>query len=183
MKPLDLWLQRWRLTVAARWIPPGATVLDVGCHQGELFRQIGGRIGPSIGMDPRAVVVERPGVKLMSLSFAEGMPFNAASFDVITALATLEHIPNKESFARESARLVRPGGRVIITVPTPFADLIVHLLVWLRLADGLSMDEHHGFEPSEVPAIFQRHGFTVAHSGRFQMGLNRIFVLERTQPA
>jgi ubiquinone/menaquinone biosynthesis C-methylase UbiE len=45
-------LRRWRERIARPWIPSGANVLDIGCHQGELLARLGDAIGPSVGIDP-----------------------------------------------------------------------------------------------------------------------------------
>jgi SAM-dependent methyltransferase len=105
--------------------------------------------------------------------------FAAKSFDVVVMLATLEHIQDKEPLARECRRLLRPGGRVIGTVPAPVVDAIVDLLRRLRLADGMSLEEHHGFDPSTTPEVFGRHGFDLEHHSRFQLGLNHLFVFRK----
>ena len=107
------------------------------------------------------------------------MPFDEDSFDAITLLATLEHIRDKSSIARESARLLRPGGRVVITVPSPLVDKILDFLILLRIVDGMSLEEHHGFLPDELPGIFIPAGFRLMKKQKFQFGLNNLYVFER----
>jgi SAM-dependent methyltransferase len=107
------------------------------------------------------------------------MPFADASFDTILMLATLEHIRDKSPLGREGFRLLRPGGRLIVTVPTPTVDPIVAALHWLRLADGMSLEEHHGFDPRTTPEIFGQFGFELEHRRRFQLGLNYLYVLRK----
>ena len=97
----------------------------------------------------------------------------------VVMLATLDHIRDKEPLARECWRLLRPGGRVIITVPSRFADGIVHALCWLRLADGMSLDEHHGYDPRTTPEVFGEFGFALERWRRFQLGFNHLFVLQK----
>jgi hypothetical protein len=94
-------------------------------------------------------------------------------------LATLEHIRDKDSLAGECFRLLRPDGRVIITVPSHLVDAIVHVLCVLRLADGMSLEEHHGYNPGQTPEIFARHGFVLEFRRRFQLGLNHLYVLRK----
>ena len=48
----DYFIQQWRMRVAARWVPEGSRVLDIGCHQGEFLEFLGGKIAPSAGLDP-----------------------------------------------------------------------------------------------------------------------------------
>ena len=51
MTLLDRALQQWRIHKAARYLKAGDRVLDIGCANGTLFRQVHG-LGESVGMDP-----------------------------------------------------------------------------------------------------------------------------------
>jgi SAM-dependent methyltransferase len=51
---------------------------------------------------------------------AAAMPFADASVDVVLALEVLEHMPHPRSLLCESARVLRPEGRLIVTVPFMF---------------------------------------------------------------
>jgi hypothetical protein len=62
-------------------------------------------------------------------------------------------------------------------------DPLIAVLCRLRLADGMSLDEHHGFDPRTTPRIFRRHGFALEHQRRFQFGLNHLFVLYKPAAA
>ncbi len=179
MRFLDRFLQRWRAKKARRWIPARARVLDIGCHQGEFLRSLGDGIGSSVGIDPLAVPTTTDRIRLLAEPFRQPLPLPDASFDSVIMLATLEHIKDKEPLAAECARLLVPGGRVVITVPSKSVDAIVAVLVRLRLADGMSLDEHHGYKPTETPTIFGRYGFELEHHSRFQLGCNHLFVLRR----
>ena len=165
--------------MARPWVPAGSRVLDIGCHRGEFLKGLRGRIGPSVGMDPLAPAEEGPVCRLLSEPFRPPAPFGDASFDVLVLLATLEHIRDKPSLARECWRLLRPGGRVIVTVPSPRVDGVVALLRRLGLADGMSLEEHHGFDPLLTPGVFRCHSFAPEHARRFQLGLNYLFVFRK----
>jgi len=114
--------------------------------------------------------------------FREPLPYPNGSFDVVTMLATLEHIRDKAPLARECRRLLRRNGRVIITVPSPKVDSIVHTLVRLGLADGMSLDEHHGFDPRDTAELFSKEGFAVECHKSFQAGLNHLYVFSNEAP-
>lgn len=173
-------IQLWRMQVAARWIPRGSRVLDIGCHQGEFLKYLGQKIAPSAGLDPLYQGDGHFGDHILyPKEFNEGLPFKEGSFDTVTLLATIEHMHNKEAIAREARRLLRPGGLVIITVPSPFVDKILSILLIFRVVDGMSLEEHHGFSPDELPAIFVQEGFRLAKMQKFQLGLNNLFVFER----
>ena len=93
MKALDRFLQRWRIAKAGRHVPTGSRVLDVGCHDGALFRQLGARVREGVGIDGELEeVVAWDGFRLVPGHFPEDLP-NESAFDVITMLAVLEHVP------------------------------------------------------------------------------------------
>ncbi len=179
MRMVDRLLQAWRGRMARPWVPPGAMVLDIGCHHGEFLRSLGNRIGPSIGLDPRALPDGSSHHRLIPQLFTEPLEFPDNSFDAVVLLATLEHIQDKDPLGRESYRLLRPGGRVIITVPSPRVDRILTAVCRLRLADGMCLEEHYGFDPRTTPQHFIRHGFILEHSCSFQLGLNHLFVFRK----
>jgi len=183
MRSLDRVLQRWRANKARPFIPAGARVLDIGCHQGEFLRSLGDHIAPSVGIDPLAEPEMQARYSIVRDFFHEPTPFPDESFDAIVMLATLEHIRDKDTLGRECNRLLCPGGRVIITVPSSQVDIIVEWLCRLRLADGMSLEEHHGFDPRTTPKVFRRHGFALEYSRRFQLGLNHLFVLRKRADA
>lgn len=180
MRLLDRVLQKWRARVSRRWVPHAARILDIGCHQGEFLRSLGDRIVQSVGIDPRAHPAAGKRFQLLPENFREPLPFPSGSFDAVVMLATLEHIEDKAPISRECARLLRPGGRVIITVPSTWVDAIVAMLRCFRLADGMSLEEHHGFDPRSTPQIFRESGFHLERHRRFQLGLNHLFVLRRS---
>lgn len=176
MKAVDRILQSWRERKVRAWLPAGARVLDIGCHQGEFLERLGGAIRDSVGLDPLARPRTTATFTLRAELFREPLDFPAGRFDAITLLATLEHIRDKAPLAREARRLLAPGGRLIMTVPSPRVDAIVHTLVRLRLADGMSLEEHHGFVPADTEPIFRAAGLELEHHAAFQLGLNHLFV-------
>jgi SAM-dependent methyltransferase len=180
VKALDRLLQRWRIAIAAPWILPGARVLDVGCADGALFDVLRNRISGGVGIDPDAATTDtRDGVRLLRGLFPADVPDER--FDAITMLAVIEHLPASSYAAvgAAAARLLGDGGRLIATVPEPAVDRIVKVLQKLRLAEGMSLEEHHGFSTARTRAIFEPAGFRLIRHRRFQLGLNNLFVFER----
>jgi SAM-dependent methyltransferase len=123
--------------------PAGKTGLDIGADNGVisyLLRQRGGQ-WHSADLDERAVASIRQlvGSNVHQID-GEAMPFKDGAFDQVIVVDFLEHVPDDRGIARELARILKPGGRLIINVP--------HLkpgsrLNRLRKAIGLT-DEWHG---------------------------------------
>jgi SAM-dependent methyltransferase len=103
-------------------------------------------------------------------------------FDCVVMLAVVEHVADEQlaDWADAVSRLVRPGGRLIITTPSPVVDRILDAGIRLRLLKGMEAGQHHGFDPRRVPAIFGSQHLRLGHQSRFELGLNHLFVFERT---
>lgn len=94
-------------------------------------------------------------------------------------LAVLEHIPDRDALARECARVLRPGGRLVITVPKPAVDRILAVLLSLRLIHGMSLEQHEGYDVRRTAPIFEAAGLRLLRRRTFQLGLNCLFVFEK----
>ncbi len=184
VKAVDRFIQRWRIDKIRRYIPKGSRVLDIGCADGALFRQLRRRIGSGLGVDPElAQSVSVGAFQLIAGSIPTDLA--PAQFDVATLLAVVEHLP--EDVIREMrdqcVRLLKPGGLVLITVPSPAVDVLLRALIWLRLAGNMSFAQHHGFDTRTVPARFGGTGLELIKHSRFQLGLNNAFVFRRVDTA
>lgn len=183
MKTVDRLLQFWRFYKVKPHVATGATVLDVGCADASLYHNIPG-IKRYVGIDSCANQIQtEENFQIIQGSFPNDLPSNLGSFDNVIMLAILEHIPESDyqSMARRCFDLLKPGGRLLITVPEPMVDNILHLLQRLRLIDGydLGLEEHHAFDTQQVPRIFSQVGFHEHTRSKFQLGLNNLFVFER----
>jgi len=104
---------------AGQWLMAGAEHLDVGCGTGANLERVSGT-GRWTGLDNSAEAigfcVER-GHQRLCRGEAQGLPFAAGSFDGAMALDVLEHADNDKGMVEEIFRVLRPGGRVIVTAP------------------------------------------------------------------
>jgi SAM-dependent methyltransferase len=114
-------------------IEAGEQVLDLGCgfgrHAFEAYRRGAHVVAVDRSLDEVAQVTamfkamavegEAPAGTAARAVRADllALPFPDASFDVVMASEVLEHIPGDEMAMAEIARVVRPGGRVAVTVP------------------------------------------------------------------
>ncbi len=94
-------------------------VLEVGCGAGGMLGPLS-RYGPVTGIDIDheyvAFCKERGFARVLCGSGYE-LPFADACFDLVCLFDTMEHIPDDVQALREVRRVLRPGGRVFVSVP------------------------------------------------------------------
>jgi SAM-dependent methyltransferase len=175
---VDRYIQKLRIQAALPWVPPKSHVLDLGCADGALFRLGQSRIASGVGVDTRAGDDwDDPRYERRTGEFP-GVVRGDERFDAVVMLAVVEHLSDPElaTWAAAVPGTLRPGGRLVITTPSPMVDQILHVGIRLRLLDGMEAHQHHGFDPRTVPTIFGGSGLDLEHHRRFELGLNHLFV-------
>jgi 2-polyprenyl-3-methyl-5-hydroxy-6-metoxy-1,4-benzoquinol methylase len=181
VKALDRELQRQRIRQALPFIHPGSSVVDVGCHEGAFLDAARDRVSSGIGVD-----VHEPDRWIgdpfdLHVGRLTDLVDGGRTFDAIVALAVVEHLSRDElqTWSEAVPALLAPGGRLVVTTPSPAVDKLLDLLIALRLLDGMDAHAHHGFEARDLPKIFDGGPMELEVSSRFQLGLNHLFVFRR----
>lgn len=97
---------------AATFVPDGARVIDVGCGPG-VFRQHLPHAHYT-GLDPYALDADDAVIKETLEAYAAAHP---GEYDVATAFHVIEHVPDPLRHAKLMARLLKPGGLLILAAP------------------------------------------------------------------
>lgn len=120
-------------------------VADVGCGAGGLWPALKGRFGACIGLDAARYDGLPHDIDFRTIDLdAARLPLEDASVDVAVSVEVIEHLENPRAFSRELARIVRPGGWVVISTPNQLS-----LLSLLTLA---AKGRFSAFQDSEYPA-------------------------------
>jgi SAM-dependent methyltransferase len=95
-------------------------LLDIGCGAGGMLNYLA-RWGTAVGVDSSAAAVElarrKTDSQVLQGSLPDGVPFADAAFDVITLLDVVEHVQEDVGALDRVARMLRPGGFAVLTVP------------------------------------------------------------------
>lgn len=106
-----------------KWIPIGGRVLDIGCGDGSLMEQMLEHGCEPIGVDTNTAAVDACLAKKLKVSEVDGLAYltsqPTASFDAVTCLHVVEHLPNTTlaELVREVHRVLRPGGVFVFETP------------------------------------------------------------------
>lgn len=140
------------VSVVGRWLASHAgdvrgTLLDLGAgnqpfrpwYSGLADRVVAVDVTPTAGLDARC--------------FATALPFADDSFDAVLCTSVLEHVENVEQAVAEIARVLRPGGRLLVAVPFLYPEHEAPYDFWRTTHQGLrSVLSRHGLEVHEVAA-------------------------------
>ena len=106
----------------------GMRVLDLGCGQGRHAFEAARRDGRVVAVDREAADCKDTAAALEDGWVVNGdglaLPFADACFDRVIAAEVLEHVADDRAAMAELARVLRPGGRLAVTVPTWFPERV-----------------------------------------------------------
>ena len=125
-------------------IPEGAVLCDVGCGpHAQLLRDLAGYIKWGVGLDKKVEEASLGNISLKAILVDDELPLPDKSMDVVTLLAVLEHLEKPAEVLKEIKRILKDGGTLLITVPTPFNKPFGEFLAYrLHLIDEAEYRDH-----------------------------------------
>jgi SAM-dependent methyltransferase len=129
-------------------------ILDVGCGTGAnllMLSQFGDAEGVDISEDALAFCRER-GLEKVKLGAGEALPYDDGAFDLVTGLDVVEHMDDDLAGLREMRRVLRPGGRVLLFVPT-------FMFLW-GVQDDVS-NHRRRYRLPELRPVLEQAGFEI----------------------
>ncbi len=116
----------YRALAAELGLQPDDDLLDVGCGSASLLAEHASHVRYVAGLDASQIQVEMARRRLADrlaagsaeivLGDAGRLPWDDGRFSVVTSLNTLKFVPDPERALREMCRVLRPGGRVVVTM-------------------------------------------------------------------
>ncbi|HEY2051023.1 MAG TPA: methyltransferase domain-containing protein [Caulobacteraceae bacterium] len=117
-------------------LAPGRKVLDLGCGEGRHVHAL--HLAPgvqAIGLDTDGPSLAKAAEGLQMLGAGDGstllvrgdayrLPFDDGAFDVVVCCEVLEHLPDVDAALEEIGRILRPGGRLAVSVPRAWPERI-----------------------------------------------------------
>jgi ubiquinone/menaquinone biosynthesis C-methylase UbiE len=174
------WLERRRHSKVAAHLR--GRLLDIGCGPNLLVRQYAQKQGKGIGVD-----VYNFGDADLVVPNTANLPFPDRSFETITLMACLNHIPNRLQVLREAHRLLTDDGQLLLTMIPPLLSKVWHWLIFRYDEDQterkMKEGEVWGFTRRQMIEMLQATGYELGRHERFVFGLNHLYVARKTGQA
>lgn len=189
-------------------VGPGNQVLDLGCGRGkpaiQLARATGAKvIGISVSANDvktASELAQSEGLsQLVSFQLADAMnlPFPAESFDAVLALESVQHMPDRELALRQVSRVLRPGGRLVLSdffqrfpVPAESRPVLDRLLEAWKMGSLPELEDYPhliraaGLETTELINVSEHTKYSFARLGEVyrQAGQELATAVDSWQP-
>lgn len=149
-------------------------LLDLGCGLNQLKKAYGSGIGVDVfAWDNVDLVVDD----------TASLPFSDEQFDTISIIAALNHIPNRVEVIKECYRILKPDGKIIITMIPPVISTIWHVLRKPWDVDqserGMKEGEVYGLNKKQIVSLFKDQGFYLSYDEGFMLNINRLYIFKK----
>lgn len=167
-------------------LPSGGLWLDAGCGSGTFSRLLANDGRLVTGADASRKMLEEAAararkdeerISFCSIETLENLPFPAANFDGVLCLSVLEYVAHPAEALSEMARVLKPGGTLVLSVPHRLSVLRAAQKIYRSLRrpkksgdlDYLAVSRF-SVSPDELKAELARNGMTI----RTQLGFDPI---------
>ncbi|GAB3893079.1 methyltransferase domain-containing protein [Kibdelosporangium lantanae] len=153
-------------------LPADGVAVDVGSGPGNVTAALSGPNRLALGVDiseamlARAVRAEASPTVGFVRADAQRLPFRDGIADGVVSLAALQLVPDPAAALAEMVRVLKPGARLAVMVPTVVGGLAERLIRLLPDAGGA-----HFFTEDEIADVLEKHGITrlrIRHYGPVQ---------------
>jgi len=172
---LGKYLLNWRVKTVLPYIE--GKLLDIGCGTNHLVKNYS---GDGVGVD----VYKWDNVDLVVENTAD-LPYKNNSFDTVTILAALNHIPNRTEVLSEANRVLKKEGKLIITMIPPTISAI-----WHKIREPWDEDQHergmkegevYGLTHKQIKNLLSEAGFRISYTKRFMLKINLLVVSSKSK--
>lgn len=154
-------------------------VLDVGCGNGAILKKLKDLGWQVEGTETDSSVVQRLAEDsiLVHHGILEELPIQPASFDVITMKHVLEHLPDPLQTFMKAKKILKPGGRLVLSTPNTNGFGHRHFNQHWR---GLEPPRHlYLYNPSCLQEILHRTGFVDIQLRTVSRGIAQAAIMSR----
>ena len=180
---LEPLLRQLRLRKIKPHVPKNSLILDIGCGTNATFlRAISPHIKQGFGVDFKVKEFKFSNIQTKKLRLENYLPFSNESFQVVTMLAVLEHIEKEKEILQEIYRVLIPGGKLILTVPSVWSQPILEFLAYkLKIVSEAEIRDHKRYYNRKKlrKVLVKDTNFQDFHHQYFQLRMNNFCTVKK----
>ncbi|MCW5199156.1 class I SAM-dependent methyltransferase [Desulfobulbus sp. F1] len=163
---------------------PRCNLLDIGCGFNYSFlSEVEQYIEHGTGIDFKVNEIYSEKISTIKMLLDETLNFSDCSFDAVTMLAVLEHIDKPIHIFSEIYRVLKPGGKLILTVPGKKAKPLLEFLAFkIGIVSRAEIEDHKKYYDLEEISqlVLNINEFEIIKHEHFQFGMNNFCVIKKS---
>ncbi len=167
-------LEQLRIFKVRKYIPKGGVLVDIGCGDNmPLLKSVSSVMKKCIGIDIDTKPKKMGNISVLQMNIQKKIDLPSGSADAITLLAVLEHLKYPEDVLKECKRILKPGGVLLVTVPSPANEPLLNILSVFMLVRREMIHQHENyFTPKILKDMCKKVGFSSYKVELFELGFN-----------
>lgn len=147
---------RWEYELLDRYLSPEARILEVGCGRGYFLKRAEGRVKDASGIEFNTQAIADK-VTMWPIRAERIEDSASGALDLVCSFHVLEHVTDPAGFVEQSLARLRPGGRLVLSVPNHENAVLA------ASQDAFDLPPHHinHFTPNVFRRIGERYGLAL----------------------
>ena len=176
---LEPYLRKLRICKIIKYIPENCILCDIGCGFNARFLQdVSHCISKGYGFDKKIEDKSIGNIYIKNANVADHIPLEEETIDCVTLLAVLEHLSDSKKVLFECHRILKSGGVLILTTPSPISKPLLEFLSFrLGIVSSTEIADHkHYYSRKELQDLLIGTGFNGIKCNSFEFGLNNMAI-------
>jgi len=185
---LDKIIAKFRYAQVDKYVPKNGKIVDIGCGQeGNFLLRHKNNISQGYGLDYKIKNHTVDNINFINNHISENLPITEHSIDAVFLNAVLEHLEHPEEVLLNALSLLKKGGKIVMTTPTPLAKPILEFMAYkLHIINEAEIREHvHYYNRNDIEVLITHLNNLFAVKlftyEKFEFGLNSLIVIEKTK--
>ena len=162
---------------------PNSKLLDIGCGFNYKFLlEVEPYISEGYGIDFKVPELKNGKIKTKQIKLNDKLPFHKNSFDFVTMLAVLEHLDHPIEIVKEIERILKPKGKLILTVPSRNSKPVLEFLAYkMKIVNEEEINDHKKYyNYKDLVKLFEETDkLRIQEHKYFQFYMNNFCVLSK----